>query len=909
MKKAIFILSMFVVSDLSAQSVGISANPAEGVCVDGAVTFTADPLSDEQAEDGWSYRWKIGTDVVTEDKEGNAADQVSLELVMDEAGQHTITVEYLDENDQVKNSGTLQYDVVSVAVGAYQPHEICADGTTTVSLSSSSITPPSRTLTYTILHGPIPGTDAVNDNLGCTIDASTGDVTAGTQNGTIMVQAEDSAIEECYQLASLFLVRLGEAYIDHASLCVDSTSTAAATVPYYSGSDENLTWSIEGDALGGSIDPATGVISAGDTVGTITVRATASIDDGRDSCTAEETIQFTDCSSDDDDYTLDIEIYDYGTDGQLAAVAEDAEDTDTGGAVITLNDDDDNDNGTKDWQEDGAITEEDDLQKIIIKVTGTVPNDSTSSLTFPDAVGIYNDQARTTAMSSGGTISSSELPLTLWVEGRTVSTSANEVSITVSDGDAHQDTVKLTVERCSYVVQDDGSTDPSLVVAPAVLTPEFIDLAIMSMNYDSYIPDGILADSKGDSDGPEASDIQSALAPYGFSVEVENARTPDDTIAVEISSSDGSVTEVQLSRVTGTNVFRPDADAAQMLCVATENPDSVDSSSWGHTALFDSTGGTFDSRAKTSKRKGPKYKVKKNTIKYFPIQNKEVNGGIINPPYIVRGQPATFGVNRSSQREGSIVWEMTNSRATVQEANNNGEFTGNPAVLTAGNTDGDVAVRVRLRRFGEDECTLRVEPIAKVCSLLTVPVQIVYCTTTALSEEEKATQRTSLMAQFDLANMLWKQAGVEFSLVGAGIVFRSGISLGTLDLGEKEDLKLDFSEELATSLVAFYATDFAVWKAGVDPHGEAEPMTLEVDGDPRDTAAIWMKIGDCNDVKSTLAHEYGHALGTTTHTGSPWMLMTSKMSKAKLNRRADIGDAVADAARGKASTSGFVGNQ
>ena len=160
-------------------------------------------------------------------------------------------------------SKSLEKSVVAVEVEnvTFDPTALCADGSST-STASATITPDTRTITWSIQ----------GDALGCTINSSTGVITAGTTGGTITVRATDSVLSGCYAEADIDVVKVENVTFDPEDLYADgiSTSTASATITPV---ERTIVWSIQGDALGCSINSSTGVITAGTTAGTITVRA------------------------------------------------------------------------------------------------------------------------------------------------------------------------------------------------------------------------------------------------------------------------------------------------------------------------------------------------------------------------------------------------------------------------------------------------------------------------------------------------------------------------------------------------------------------------------------------------------------------------------------------------------------
>jgi len=105
-------------------------------------------------------------------------------------GEYTVRVGYTVGNTTVYDtSGTIS--VVEVSNVAFSPTELYADGTST-SQAYATITPPGRPIVWSI--------QSV-DPLGCTINPSTGVITAGTTTGTITVRATDLELSNCYDEA------------------------------------------------------------------------------------------------------------------------------------------------------------------------------------------------------------------------------------------------------------------------------------------------------------------------------------------------------------------------------------------------------------------------------------------------------------------------------------------------------------------------------------------------------------------------------------------------------------------------------------------------------------------------------------------------------------------------------------
>lgn len=93
--------------------------------------------------------------------------------------------------------------IVQVENITFNPLAICANAGCT-STASAQITPDTRTITWSIQ----------GDNLGCNINSTTGIITAGNDNGTIIVRAADSELSDCYTEKTINIVNVAMAAID-----------------------------------------------------------------------------------------------------------------------------------------------------------------------------------------------------------------------------------------------------------------------------------------------------------------------------------------------------------------------------------------------------------------------------------------------------------------------------------------------------------------------------------------------------------------------------------------------------------------------------------------------------------------------------------------------------------------------
>lgn len=160
------------------------------------------------------------------------------------------------------------------------------------------------------------------------------------------------------------------------------------------------------------------------------------------------------------------------------------------GKLILVNDDDDNFNGIPDKDEDGTITQEqDDLVPLVLEIQSGSPSITTVAykLTYPtNRMRIWRTHPRgvlaTDVIESGVQQSYSVPggPITIWIEGRSASTSVGGAIITaVADvnGDGNfelSDAVKTTVVSVSFGVTHGvlGANIP-ITIAPAVAEMAF----------------------------------------------------------------------------------------------------------------------------------------------------------------------------------------------------------------------------------------------------------------------------------------------------------------------------------------------------------------------------------------------------------------------------------------------------
>ncbi|MBU4198863.1 MAG: hypothetical protein KKG09_04470 [Verrucomicrobia bacterium] len=130
------------------------------------------------------------------------------------------------------------------------------------------------------------------------------------------------------------------------------------------------------------------------------------------------------------------------------------------GAFVPLNSDDDNANGVPDLSE-APVTNENDLVELTIALyPGDLPADETVSITGSE--NLYEDQEKQTQASAGYPVS--RFPLTLWVEGQSVSSDLRDKEIMVTHiASGAKDKVKYTVLKADLDIDSDnnnGFDDP-----------------------------------------------------------------------------------------------------------------------------------------------------------------------------------------------------------------------------------------------------------------------------------------------------------------------------------------------------------------------------------------------------------------------------------------------------------------
>ncbi len=127
-------------------------------------------------------------------------------------------------------------------------------------------------------------------------------------------------------------------------------------------------------------------------------------------------------------------------------------DEETVGGVVWLNSDDDNANGVPDLQE-APVTNENDLVPVVITLYPSgLPGDETVSVAGGN---LYEDMEKRTPASSSYPVA--RFPLTLYVEGKNVSSSPRDKEITVTqDLSGATDKVKYTVFKADITVMPKG---------------------------------------------------------------------------------------------------------------------------------------------------------------------------------------------------------------------------------------------------------------------------------------------------------------------------------------------------------------------------------------------------------------------------------------------------------------------
>lgn len=119
--------------------------------------------------------------------------------------------------------------VVKVENVTFDPKVLRADGSFT-STASATITPDTRTITWSI----------EGNALGCSINSSTGIITAGTSVGTITIRAADSELSDCYAQAEIKVVKLQNLTVSGADY-FGGTSPKIYTTAQQAGANVTIT--------------------------------------------------------------------------------------------------------------------------------------------------------------------------------------------------------------------------------------------------------------------------------------------------------------------------------------------------------------------------------------------------------------------------------------------------------------------------------------------------------------------------------------------------------------------------------------------------------------------------------------------------------------------------------------------
>ncbi|MEK6674537.1 MAG: hypothetical protein AABZ47_02660, partial [Planctomycetota bacterium] len=126
------------------------------------------------------------------------------------------------------------------------------------------------------------------------------------------------------------------------------------------------------------------------------------------------------------------------------------------GAWVPRNDDDDNDNGQKDYLENSVVNGEDDLAPLFLKAPANPSG--TVTLDFIRGAGrikLYKNSDKSNPVSLPKTWTANEVPTGLFVEGATVSTSLRDIGLELSyagpGGPCEPATMDFTVARVGIV--------------------------------------------------------------------------------------------------------------------------------------------------------------------------------------------------------------------------------------------------------------------------------------------------------------------------------------------------------------------------------------------------------------------------------------------------------------------------
>lgn len=145
---------------------------------------------------------------------------------------------------------------------------------------------------------------------------------------------------------------------------------------------------------------------------------------------------------------------------ELMADGVDEDHEETPGAIVPINNDDDDGDAVEDWVDGDTVAGENDMLMLELAVDGSegLPGTDTVTLTWTQngKINVWYSALRTDPVQSGQTFSINSLPeLELYVEGAAVSESLRDVEITLTynkDGEISTDTVKVTVIRANLEV-------------------------------------------------------------------------------------------------------------------------------------------------------------------------------------------------------------------------------------------------------------------------------------------------------------------------------------------------------------------------------------------------------------------------------------------------------------------------
>jgi len=572
------------------------------------------------------------------------------------------------------------------------------------------------------------------------------------------------------------------------------------------------------------------------------------------------------------DTTIDLLAYDYDGSGNRVEVPEMDEDALYGGSTATVNDDDDDDNDVKDMDQAPGNSQENDLQKVAIRQNGDLTEDVT--LTYSsDIISVYENPDRTSPVESGTVYAPEDLTedKILWVEGLSVSQAPVNAEVRADAGQDLSDAVYFTVIQFNLVLDPDSlvEIEDDLPAAVAALPAEMVtDVA----NAENCSGEGDDIDENSEEIGDPVD-----FTSYGFRVEVEDANIDGAATEVGFALPGGETYWLVADRAAGTNVFSSDvSNAPCVLVTGTPAPTQWPVGLQGVTKLVSETGQAFVeiSRKKATAKRSPSHRAKGVSLSYYKIATaKDSSGYIINPPRIVKGEKSTFRIKTVSSAS-HIKWKLLSAPAGAKIIGaQGGVFTGTTAVIEGGTANGSFYILVKYVSTSSGRTRGKIRIPMEVVDWMdrNVYLYIINSATT----QAKATE------QIDIANVLWRQAGVRFTIEDI-ITPPQNDQWNSVSVNDRDDLM--YRRTPKPGFRVFYVPQFIPHK--YLGYNYARGILVDTYG--------------INHYLIVTAHELGHALGKEKHlTTSLYHLMYG--NSRGTDEKYDISSATALAVRTEAN--------